>query len=349
MDEIAASHELYRAFIDATAIWLSKHDVASVTQKARDMRIPATPVGNGQTLLESEQLRFRDFFVDGALGGYREPGFPYRMSVTPPTRRRGAPRLEPDSCTPAWEERDGLPLGVAIGSAPRGARPLEGLRVLDLGAFWAAPYAGMYLASLGAEVIKIESPTRPDAFRFIATSLEAGELWYECGPLFQATNLGKQGLTLDFSTEAGRDLFRRLVAESDVVMENFSPQVMEKWGFDDAELRAIRPDLVLVRTPGFGLEGPWRDGLGWALVIEQAVGMSWLVGDPEDDPPRNPGGFFDPAVGMHLAISIQAALFHRRRTGEGQCIEIAQLELGASMMAEVGYRLRAERPHSATR
>jgi len=192
----------------------------------------------------------------------------------------------------------------------------------------------MYLAGLGAEVTKIESPTRPDAFRFIASSLDAGEFWYECGPLFQATNLGKQGLTLDLSREEGRDLLRQLVAESDVVLENFSPRVMENWGFDDAGLRAIRPDLVVVRTPGFGLEGPWRDALGWALVIEQAAGMSWLVGNPDETPPRNPGGFFDPAVGMHLSLAIQAALAHRRQTGEGQCIEIAQLELGASMMAE---------------
>ena len=334
LDEVGDSHEAYREFIEATQPWLAQQDVATVAAKARELRIPVTPIGNGQSLLDSEQLRARDFFVEGALGGYEEPGFPYRMSGTPLTRRHPAPRLDSPDTEITWEPRDASPLGVELGSAPHKDRPLEGLRVLDLGAFWAAPYAGMYLAGLGAEVTKIESPTRPDAFRFIASSLEAGEFWYECGPLFQATNLGKQGLTLDLSREEGRDLLRQLVAESDVVLENFSPRVMENWGFDDAGLRAIRPDLVVVRTPGFGLEGPWRDALGWALVIEQAAGMSWLVGDPKDNPPRNPGGFFDPAVGMHLSLAIQAALAHRRRTGEGQCIEIAQLELGASMMAE---------------
>ena len=334
MEEIAESHEAYRAFIDAAGPWLARHDVAQVLDQARKHRIPATAIGNGQTLLSFEQLRFRDFFVEGGLGGYEEPGFPHRMSATPPTRRRPAPRLDASATPLCWDARDGLPLGVEVGNEPPGTLPLAGLQVLDLGTFWAAPYAAMYLASLGAEVTKIEAPMRPDAFRFVATSLEWGEYWYECGPLFQATNLGKEGITLDLSRDEGREIFHKLVAKSDVVIENFTPRVMERWGFDDEGLRAIRSDLITLRTPGFGLVGPWRDAVGWALVIEQAAGMSWLVGSPDQDPPRNPGGFFDPAVGMHLAIAIQAALAHRRRTGEGQAIEIAQLELGVSMTAE---------------
>lgn len=332
MDEIAESTELYQAFIAATAPWLSQQDAASVVLRARELRIPATPIGNGRTLLESEQLRARNFFVPGALGGYEEPGSPHRLSASPAPARRPAPRL--DGRPPAFAPRSHPALGVAAASAPSGSRPLEGLRVLDLGAFWAAPYAAMYLAGLGADVTKIESPKRPDFFRFIATSLESGERWYECGPLFQATNLGKKGITLDLGTPRGRELFEALVVESDVVLENFSPRVMEQWGYDDAGLRRLRPDLIYVRTPGFGLEGPWRDALGWALVIEQAAGMSWLVGDPEEPAPRNPGGFFDTAVGMHLVIAIQAALAQRRRSGEGQQIEIAQLELGVSMTLE---------------
>jgi len=335
MEEIAESHELYREFIRACEPWLSQNDVAGVIEKAREKRIPATPIGNGQTLLEFEQLRSRDFYVEGALGGYEEPGFPHRLSATPPTRRRPAPRLDTAGKTvPQWDERHGDPLGVPVGNESTDTLPLKGLRVLDLGTFWAAPYAAMYLASLGAEVTKIEAPMRPDAFRFVATSLKMGERWYECGPLYQATNLGKQGITLDLSSPEGQGIFRTLVEQSDVVIENFTPRVMEKWGFDDAGLRAIRPDLIYIRTPGFGLTGPRRDAVGWALVIEQAAGMSWLVGDPDQDPPRNPGGFFDPAVGMHLSLVIQAALAHHRRTGEGQMVEIAQLELGVSMTAE---------------
>ena len=127
----------------------------------------------------------------------------------------------------AFGPRKGLPLGVDIASESPDKLPLEGLRVLDLGTFWAAPYAAMYLATLGADVIKIEAPMRPDSFRFVATSLEMGERWYECGPLFQATNLGKQGMTLDLSRPEGQEVFRTLVAESDVVIENFTPRVME--------------------------------------------------------------------------------------------------------------------------
>src|SRR5690606_23317065 len=144
--------------------------------------------------------------------------------------------------------------------------------------------------TLGADVLKIESIQRPDGYRFTQTFTQLGEDYYEHSTSFQSSNLGKRGLTLDLTREDGRALFRRLVETADVVLENFSPRVMENFGFDYPQLREIKPDVIMLRMPGFGLEGPWRDYVGWALVIEQATGMSWVTGHP-DGPPLSPGGF----------------------------------------------------------
>jgi crotonobetainyl-CoA:carnitine CoA-transferase CaiB-like acyl-CoA transferase len=191
----------------------------------------------------------------------------------------------------------------------------------------------MYLATLGADVIKIESVQRPDGYRFTQTFAQLGEDYYEHSTTYQSSNLGKRNLTLDLSRPEGRDLLRRLAATADVVLENFSPRVMENFGLDYPRLREIKPDVVMIRMPGFGLEGPWRDFVGWALVIEQVTGMSWITGHP-DGPPLGPGGFIDCAVSMHAGVALQAALAHRDRTGEGQLIELAQIETGACLTAE---------------
>ena len=345
MDEVSRGEEAFDAFSAAIRPWLMNHRAHDVLAEGQRLRIPSAPVGNGRSLCESPQLGARDFFTRDPDTDFVRPGAAYRLSKTPVTLRSGAPSLAEGRDAAAsigWRSREGDPLGIAVvkaknatGPPDRGdTRPLAGLRVLDLGTFWAGPYAGMYLASLGADVIKIESIQRPDGFRFIATSTAAGERWYETGPLFQATNLGKRDVTLDLSREEGRALLDRLIETSDVLIENFAPRVMERWGYDYERVSALRPDIVMVRLPGFGLEGPWRDYVGWALVIEQAAGMSWLVGEPDVDPPRNPGGFFDCAVGMHTAFAVQAALAHRRRCGEGQLIEVAQFELGVCLSAE---------------
>jgi crotonobetainyl-CoA:carnitine CoA-transferase CaiB-like acyl-CoA transferase len=116
-------------------------------------------------------------------------------------------------------------------------------------------------------------------------------------------------------------------------VENFSPRVVEQFGLDYQSLAALRPDVIMVRMPGFGLDGPWRDYVGWALNIEQISGMSAVTGYA-DGPPCNVQGPADPIVGVHAGVALLAALDHRRRTGEGQLIEVAQIEVGAAVTAE---------------
>lgn len=124
-----------------------------------------------------------------------------------------------------------------------------------------------------------------------------------------------------------------MAAEADVVVENFSPRVVEQFGLDYESLKRVNPDVIMVRMPGFGLEGPWRDYVGWALNIEQLAGMSAVTGYP-DGPPCNLQGPADPIAGVHAGVALLAALDHRDRTGEGQLIEVAQIEVGAAITAE---------------
>jgi crotonobetainyl-CoA:carnitine CoA-transferase CaiB-like acyl-CoA transferase len=210
--------------------------------------------------------------------------------------------------------------------------PFEGLRVIDLGSFWAAPYLTSYLGAYGADVIKVESTQRPDGFRFTATDPALGDAWYERSLMWQATNLNKRSLTLDLGADEGKRLLSELCAEADVFVENYAARVVEQFGFDYESLRKINPSMVVMRLPGFGLTGPWRDFVGWGNAFEQLAGLAWVTGYP-DGQPKTPGGYIDPTVGMHAAVALMAALEHRDRTREGQLVEVAQIEVGASMSA----------------
>ena len=211
--------------------------------------------------------------------------------------------------------------------------PFDDVKVLDLSTFWAGAYLTCYLGAFGADITKVESIQRPDGFRYSGAYAHEGDLWYERSGMWQATNLNKRDITLDLNSDDGRDLARRLVRDADVVVENFSPRVVEQFGLDYESLVALNPDVIQVRMPGFGLQGPWRDYVGWAFNFEQTSGMAAVTGYP-DGPPCVLQGPADPIVGVHAGVALLAALEHRRRTGEGQLIEIAQIEVAASVVAE---------------
>jgi crotonobetainyl-CoA:carnitine CoA-transferase CaiB-like acyl-CoA transferase len=211
--------------------------------------------------------------------------------------------------------------------------PFAGLKVFDLSTFWSGAYLTCYLGAFGADIVKVESIQRPDAHRYSGSLLRNSDDWYEIGPMWQGTNLNKRDITLNLATEAGRELALKLAAQADVVVENFSPRVVEQFGLDYDSLVKINPEVVMVRMPGMGLEGPWREYVGWALNFEQLSGMSAATGYA-DGPPCNLQGPADPIVGVHAAVALLAALEHKRRTGEGQLIEVAQIEVGAAVMAE---------------
>ncbi|MDT5355189.1 MAG: hypothetical protein QOJ56_3721 [Mycobacterium sp.] len=315
-------------FFAAAQPWLSERTVAEIVELSQALRIPAAPVADGASALECPQYAKRGFFVDGGTDdwSFRCPGAPFRLSKTPALPARRAPRL--GDVSPSGHRPRRQADAVADPSLP-----FAGMKVLDLSTFWAGGYLTCYLGAYGADVVKVESIQRPDGFRYSAAYPHEGDDWYEHSALWQATNLNKRDITLDLTSPPGRGLARRLAAQADVVVENFSPRVMEQFGLDYPSLAALRPDVIGVRMPGFGLDGPWRDYVGWALNIEQASGMSAVTGYA-DGPPCNVQGPADPIVGVHAGVALLAALEHRRRTGEGQLIEVAQIEVCAAVTAE---------------
>jgi crotonobetainyl-CoA:carnitine CoA-transferase CaiB-like acyl-CoA transferase len=306
-------------FYAAAQPWLDERTVADIVELSQALRIPAAPVADGADVLDSPQYAERGFFVEG--GGkdwsFRQPGPPFRLSKTPAGQ--------------AWPSPDRPRRHSGPVADP--AMPFAGLKVLDLSTFWAGGYLTCYLGAFGADVVKLESIQRPDGFRYSGAQPFEGEDWYERSPLWQATNLNKRDITLDLSSSRGLELARRLAGQADVVVENYSPRVVEQFGLDYDSLVTLRPDIIAVRMPGFGLDGPWRDYVGWALNIEQVSGMTAATGYPQG-PPCNVQGPADPIVGVHAGVALLAALEHRRHTGEGQLIEVAQIEVGAAVTAE---------------
>ncbi|MBV9515846.1 MAG: CoA transferase, partial [Mycobacteriaceae bacterium] len=311
--------------------WLSDRTVGEIVELSQALRIPAAPVNDGATAPQCPQYRDRGFYLQAAGDGwsFRRPGKPFRLTGSPATPPRPAPRLGVSGHVPdGTESSDSLRFGCADRSLP-----FAGIKVVDFTTFWAGAYLTCYLGAFGADIVKVESIQRPDGHRYSGAWSYEGARWYERSAMWQATNLNKRDVTLDLTSERGRELVRRLLRGADVVVENFSPRVIEQFGLDYDSLTRLTPDVIFVRMPGFGLAGPWRDYVGWAFNIEQVSGMSAVTGYA-DGPPCNLGGPADPIVGAHAGVALLAALEHRRRTGEGQLIEIAQIEVAACLAAE---------------
>jgi crotonobetainyl-CoA:carnitine CoA-transferase CaiB-like acyl-CoA transferase len=310
--------------------WLLAHTCAEITEQAALFRLPAAPVCNGATVTTLPHLTERALFRPNPRGGFPHPRSPFRSTATSELPIAPAPRLGEHA---ERSERERAHDTTAARKSTTGATlPLDGVRVLDLTAFWAGPFATQYLATLGADVIKVESVQRPDPIRFNVTAPRTEDQWFEQGYLHLSVNLGKRGITLDLADERGRELFLRLVATADVVVENFTPRVIEHHRLAYDDLRAVREDIVLLRMPGWGLEGPWRDRPGFASTMEQASGMAWVTGYV-DGPPLPPG-ICDPIAGAHGAFAVLAALEHRRATGEGQQVELAMIDMATNVAAE---------------
>jgi crotonobetainyl-CoA:carnitine CoA-transferase CaiB-like acyl-CoA transferase len=208
--------------------------------------------------------------------------------------------------------------------------PFAGIKVVEVSHFWSAPYVTMYLGAYGADVIKVESVQHPDAWRANHTAPVLGERWHDRGVMWQATNLNKRDVTLDMNRAEGVEAIKALCAEADVFIENYSVRVTERAGLGHEELLSINPRLIVLRMPGYGLDGPWRDYVGFGDGFEQLGGWADVTGYP-DGRPQTPGGYADPIVGMHAAAGLIAALEHRDLTGEGQLVEVSQAEVMAAM------------------
>ncbi|MBI2919704.1 MAG: CoA transferase [Planctomycetes bacterium] len=209
---------------------------------------------------------------------------------------------------------------------------LDGIRGLDLSNVLSGPFATLHLALLGAEVIKIENPAEGDLARKLGNVAKLNKELM--GTSFLAQNANKKSVTLNLKHEEARDVFRRLAAESDVVVENFRPGVMERLGLSHGALREINPRLVYCAISGFGQTGPDADKPAYDQIIQGLSGTMAVNGDERLNPLRCGFPVCDTVGGLNATFAIMAALFHRERTGEGQFIDVALLD---SIMPLLGW------------
>ena len=228
--------------------------------------------------------------------------------------------------------------GSADGQEARA--PLSHIRIADLSQAWAGAYATQILGDLGAEVIKVESRRRPDPWRgglaaYQRGKGEPGNRPYNRHPLTNSVCRNKLGITLDLGTERGRELFLRLVAISDVVVENFTPRVMKNLGLGFDVLCAARPDLIMLAMPGYGDYGPYSDFPGIGGSIEPMSGNSALLGPPDGAPVNSGVMYPDPIAALFGASAVLTALRARARGTAGQYINLSQHESMISLMGGV--------------
>jgi crotonobetainyl-CoA:carnitine CoA-transferase CaiB-like acyl-CoA transferase len=325
-------------FLAAVHAYTTKRSSVEVLADAADFRIPAGPVLNGATVPSFEQFVARDVFTRSPSGRFRQPRPPYRIAGAPTRPFGPAPQLGEHTESVAWSQ----PRDRARPRQPR-TRPLEGVRVLDLTAWWAGPAAAHVLASLGADVIKVESTARPDLMRFSSTKPPSDETWFEWSPLFHGANGNKRGVTIDLSAPAGIELFERLLTTADVLVENFTPRVMEQFGLDWERVHAVNPNVVMVRMPAFGLDGPWRDRTGFAQTMECITGMAWLTGNASGQPVLVRGAC-DPLAGLHAVFATILAVGVRDRAGEGTLVESVMVDaaLNAAVEQVITYDVDGE-------
>ena len=212
--------------------------------------------------------------------------------------------------------------------AEDGARPLEGVRVVEMGSLLAGPFCGQLLADFGAEVIKVEPPGKGDPMRVWGRHRKDGRtLWW---PII-ARN--KKSVTLNLREKEGQELARRLVAEADVLVENFRPGTLERWGLGYESLEETNPGLVMVRVSGFGQTGPYRDQAGFGAVGEAMGGIRHVTGFPDRPPPRTGISLGDSLAATFGALGALTALYHREaHGGRGQVVDIGIYEAVLALM-----------------
>ena len=308
--------------------WTRTKTTAEIVELASLLRIPVAPVNDARGVLEHEQFAARHFYLPSPEGDFSQPLPPYAIDGARPVPRRRAPllgehtgRIEspPPRPAPLWADR-------------AGELPLAGVRILDATGWWAGPSSTQLLAYLGADVIHLESITRPDGGRTPGTVLTRDH-WWEYGALYLASNTNKRGVTLSLDTPRGSELVRQLAATADAVVENFSPRVFEQFGLTWDTLHALNPRTIFVRMPAFGTTGPWRDNVGFAQTMEQMSGMAWVSGY-RDGPPRIPQGPCDPNAGTHAGFALLLSLIERERTGIGSYVESTMVEAALNAAAE---------------
>ena len=322
--------------------WLAGVGKFEVYHAGQARRLAFGYVATIEDLVRSPQLAARDFFrpiahPEAAGGLY--PGPPFRLSSG--WRDARAPLLGEHTEQVLAEQRSLSDEPAPDVRASDGALPLSGVRVLDLTQIWAGPRATKVLGDYGADVIKIESPTRTDGTRgygrFLADRdagrVESEREFYR-GTQFEQLHRGQRSVTLDLRSADGKRAFEELVAVSDVVIANFAYGVLARLGIDWPDLERVNPRVVLLSMTSFGDSGPERDYVAYGVTQEELSGIYGLTGYQDGEPLKSGSNIGDPMNGMQGVVAILAALLERERTGRGQYIELSQLESTINFIGE---------------
>ena len=309
---------------EVLTMWTCLQDSNDVFMLGQSMRFPWARLNGIEDVIENEQLNSHGFFVPArhTVNG-KDCKIPDKVikfndasgCMEEEARLADQPEVSLNRIIASAKKP-----AVRIGTDIAGRLPLEGIRVLDFTWVLAGPYATRMLADFGAEVIKAQSGVT-------ATGAERNGDAY-----FATWNRNKLGITLDMSHPEAKGLALELVRKSDVVMENFTPRVMENWGLDYENLKKIKPDLVMVSLSGFGHSGPWRDFAALGTTIQALSGLTYLTGYDKGKPDGIGLAYADHVAGLYAALAVLAALRRREQTGEGSYVDISEYEAACSLL-----------------
>ena len=311
--------------------WAAEHPKMEIMDRCQAAGCPITAVFTMKEAAEHPHLNERGYLVDlenDRLGTFRTLGAPFKLSETPGGPVRSAPRLGEHNDEILGEQR---PSPKAGGGADTPQLPLSGLRVANFGWVWAGPVTGQTLGFLGAEVYKIESYARVDMTRTLPP-FAGGERDPNRSLSNNACWAGNGSVSLNLKTEEARQLALDLVAQCDVVIENFGPGVMDRLGLGYEDLKRVKPDIIMFSMPAAGLWGPLKDVRTYGLSLTSTTGLDSLVGYGPDDLIPVENAYSDPYNGIFGAYAILTAVAHHRRTGQGQLIDFSQQEAVMQMV-----------------
>ena len=345
----------------------SRHPRQHLFLEGQRRRLLVMPVNNARDLVNLEQLKERDFFVTTPVPQLdtelTDVSAPYRFSAAPARRGMRAPALgeHTDEILASLPATEPSPTTLhGSGDTSEVYRPLEGVRVVDF--FWllAGPLTSRVLSNYGADIIKVESEARTDTIRLTgAQPTEPGSI--NTNGVFNEANVGKRSITINMNHPRGIQLVKELVAQSDIVTNNYTPDRMDRWGLGYQDLRQVKSDIIMLTMPVMGMTGPYRGFGSYGNGVIAYSGLSQNMGFP-NRPPTGIAPLYSDFAAPYFAVSaLMSALHHRERTGEGQFIELAQSEAGINLLGpnilevtannqlppRIGNRSRNAVPHGA--
>jgi crotonobetainyl-CoA:carnitine CoA-transferase CaiB-like acyl-CoA transferase len=322
------------------AQWMKDQNKSEVATRAQKLGVPLVPVNTMEDIFHSSQIQFRRFFTQvehSVLGKLHHPTVPYRLSATPAQIEAPAPLLgqhtdrvlrEVSEVIAARNLKAPSQTPTSDAAVPRRGGPLQGVRVLEVTKIWAGPYTGKLLTFLGAEVIRVESYDSLDATRAF------GNKDINDAPGFQAINPGKYSVQVSMKSEEGKRLVQGLAKVSDIFIENLRPGAAKRLGLGYDTLRALKRDIVAVSMSMYGQEGPLSYQTGYAPSFSALAGICQLSGYEGGPPVLLNQRYGDSSYGTAAAFAAVIALYHRRRTGQGQFIDVSAVESLSAMLGD---------------